>query len=219
MSAQTWDYGGAYKRIDMNGEIALPNGSRVAVCDWTAELPAFMHEADTLFVDPPWNAGNRNSFYTKAGLPRVSENFGVFLEKLFERLSEIAPRHLFLEMGKEHLARCLIKAGESYKHVTFYNSIYYKRPENKCYVIHATSEFRHRRYKELEDMPQSEIVRWLCNHHEFECIGDLCMGRGLVGRSAYAAGKRFVGTELNPKRLAVLVDWIQQQEKERSCSK
>ena len=39
-------------------------------------------------------------------------------------------------------------------------------------------------------------------------IGDLCMGRGLVGVNAYKNGKRFVGTELNHKRLAVLLERI-----------
>ncbi len=31
------------------------------------------------------------------------------------------------------------------------------------------------------------------------------MGRGLVGRYAAKAGRKAVGTELNPKRLAVLL--------------
>ena len=34
------------------------------------------------------------------------------------------------------------------------------------------------------------------------------MGRGLVGVNAYKNGKRFVGTELNHKRLAVLLERI-----------
>jgi len=34
------------------------------------------------------------------------------------------------------------------------------------------------------------------------------MGRGLVGINAHANGKRFVGTELNHRRLSVLVKKI-----------
>jgi hypothetical protein len=37
------------------------------------------------------------------------------------------------------------------------------------------------------------------------------MGRGLVGKYAYLNKKSFAGTELNPKRLAVLVDFIKKQ--------
>jgi predicted RNA methylase len=43
-------------------------------------------------------------------------------------------------------------------------------------------------------------------HEIFECVADLCMGRGLTGISAYKLGKKFVGTELNKRRLAVLID-------------
>lgn len=39
----------------------------------------------------------------------------------------------------------------------------------------------------------------------YEVFGDLCMGQGLVGLSAYQAGKPFVGTELNKRRLANLL--------------
>ena len=35
------------------------------------------------------------------------------------------------------------------------------------------------------------------------------MGQGLVGWNAYKNGKKFVGTEINKKRLAVLVDKIE----------
>lgn len=39
----------------------------------------------------------------------------------------------------------------------------------------------------------------------YEVMGDLCMGQGLVGLSAWDAGKPFVGTELNKRRLANLL--------------
>lgn len=218
-SAARWDYGGAIERVDVRGEIALPNDSRVQVCDWTKEeLPAFMKQADTLFVDPPWNQGNRNAFQTKADLPPASEDWASFVGILFGRIMQIKPKYLFLEVGKEHLPCFWMMAEKQFRYVTFYNSIYYKKQANKCYVIHATDDAKRRRYKELEDMPQSLIVRWLCEHHEFQCIGDLCMGRGLVGREAYRVNKRFVGTELNPKRLAVLVEWIQKQEEKRNAT-
>jgi hypothetical protein len=207
-----WDYGGAYLRHDMEGEIRLPNGSTVAVCDWTLRLPEFMKQADTLFIDPPWNAGNVRSFYTKADLDSPRVDFLAYTEKLWERIDQIAPRFLFLEMGKEFLAHYLSQAVQRYKYVTFYNSTYYGKRENKCYVIHATDDFKRRRYAELEDMDEADIIAWLCRNHDYGCIGDLCMGRGLVGRHAYLAGRKFVGTELNKKRLAVLVDFVIERE-------
>jgi hypothetical protein len=210
--SDNWEYGGAYKAYDMSGEIALPNGSRVAVCDWTLGMPDFMREADTLFIDPPWNAGNVRSFYTKADIEAGPFDFLAFTETLWRRIDEINPKTLLIEMGKEHLWRYLEKAGSRFKYVTFYNSTYYNKRDNKCYVVHATNDGSARRHKELEDMDEEQIIKWVCANHRYDCIGDLCMGRGLVGRHAYMHGHRFVGTELNRKRLAVLVDFIRQAE-------
>lgn len=207
-----WDYGGCHLRYDMTGTIEFGNGSRVAVCDWTESMPAFMCEADTLFIDPPWNIGNVKSFYTKADRPHLDMAFLEFSNRLFQRIDEIAPQFLFLEMGKEHLAHYLAECQQRWRYVTFYNSIYYRKRQNKCYVIHACNEFRRRRYAVLEDMDEADIIAWITANHDYACIGDLCMGRGLVGRGAFQAGRRFVGTELNPKRLAVLVDWVVQRQ-------
>jgi len=208
-----WEYKGIYKNYDMEGVIELPNQSKVQVCDWTVEMPGFMKEADTLFIDPPWNIGNVNTFYYKADKPHVGFDFEDFSRHLFGRIDKISPGFLFIEMGKEYLHWYLDQCKQRYHYVTFYNSTYYRKRENKCYVIHATNESKRRRYKELEDMDEHDIIKWLCANHPYDCIGDLCMGRGLVGQYAYLNGKRFVGTELNPKRLAVLVDFITQKEK------
>lgn len=203
-----WDYGGLHRLYDMSGVIKLPNNSQVQACDWTKELPAFMREADTLFIDPPWNIGNVNTFYTKADQPHVAFDFYEFSTILWQRIDEIAPKFLFLEMGKEYLGWYLEEARRRFHYVTFYNSTYYKKRDNKCYVIHATSDSRRRRYKDLEDLDEAAIIEWLCANHEYQCIGDLCMGTGLVGKHAFLNHRRFVGTELNHKRLAILVDFI-----------
>lgn len=207
-----WDYGGVHRTYDMNGVIELPHGSRVEVCDWTERLPEWMRKADTLFIDPPWSIGNAKSFYTKADQSHPAGDFLDFSRLLFQRIDEIAPRFLFLEMGKEWLGWYLEECRRRFRYTTFYNSTYYRKRGNKCYVIHATDDHSHRRYKEIEDLDEAEIIAWLCEHHEYQCIGDLCMGRGLVGKHAFLNGKRFVGTELNPKRLAVLVDFIKRQQ-------
>jgi len=207
-----WEYGGHHHRLDMSGEISLPNNSMVKACDWLDDFPQFMLRADTLFVDPPWNIGNVNTFYTKADKGHVALDFVGFSKRLFARIDEISPRFLFLEMGKEYLSWHLEQCKQRYKYVTFYNSTYYRKKQNRCYVIHATDQFRRRRYSELEDMDEADIIAWICSYHEYDCIGDLCMGLGLVGRHAYAAGRSFVGTELNPKRLASLVAHILEAE-------
>lgn len=189
-------------------EISLPFDSIVQVCDWTLGLPEFMKRADTLFIDPPWNIGNVNTFYTKAGKPHVTYDFPSFSRKLFERIDEISPAFLFIEMGKEFLAWYFTECQKRYKYVTFYNSTYYRKSCNKCYVIHATNEYSNRRYKDLEDMDEEAIIKWICTYHKANCIGDLCMGTGLVGKYCFLNNRSFVGTELNEKRLSLLVNFI-----------
>jgi len=207
-----WEYKSIYKNYNMNGIIDLPNDSKVMVCDWINELPCFMKKADTLFIDPPWNIGNTNTFYYKAGKEHIKINFIQFSEFLFKRIIEIYPEFLFIEMGKEYLGWYIEKCKNYYKYITFYNSTYYHNYKNKCYIIHATNKFKQKRYPKLEDQDENNIIYWICKNHTYNCIGDLCMGTGLVGKYAYLNNKQFVGTELNHKRLALLIDFITKQE-------
>jgi adenine-specific DNA methylase len=167
-----------------------------------------MLRADTLFIDPPWNTGNLRSFYTKADMEWPEEDFNALMKALFERIDQIAPKFLFLEMGKQALKKCVDLCYARYKYVSYYNATYYKRSNNICYVIHATNDATRARYEALDAQDEESIISWICANHQYECIGDLCMGTGLVGKHAYLTGKPFVGTELNKKRLAMLVDFI-----------
>ena len=54
-------------------------------------------------------------------------------------------------------------------------------------------------------MDEEDSMRWILNNEQYECVADLCIGRGLVAGAAYQAGKRFVGTELNCKKLSLLL--------------
>lgn len=208
-----WEYGGVYKKYNMDGIINLPNNSKLMECDFTKNLPEFMKDADTLFIDPPWNIGNVNSFYTKADINHVHFDFIKFSDYLFAAIEKINPKYLFIEMGKEFISVYLEWCKKKYKYVTFYNSTYYHKKSNKCYVIHATNIFKNRRYKILEDMDEENIIEWICRDHEYKCIGDLCMGTGLVGKNAFINNKRFVGIDINRKRLALLVDYIRSIDK------
>lgn len=187
----------------------FPNNSMVAVHDIFDPLPDFMRRADTLFVDIPYNQSLLTNFSYREGVSLSAANtarFDDFTARLFDCIVEIAPTFTFVEVGKEALPDYVIRLRGLYKYVTFYNATYYKKRENKCYVIHATNDAKRKRYAELEDKDEAEIVHWLCANHPFRCIGDLCMGLGLVGLAAYAAGKPFVGTELNHDRLLNLVN-------------
>jgi len=202
-----WEYGEAYKRhtIEPGKIVTFEDGSKLQVHDIFDPLPDFMREADLIFVDPPWNLGNLNSFYTKADRQDHQDSFERFYKRLFVCIEEINPRTCYIEVGKQYLPEFVTEARKLYKQVTFYNSSYYHKRDNICYVIRASNN---RKKVPLEYMDEEDIIAWICANEDYECIGDLCMGLGLVGLNAHKNGKRFVGTELNPKRLAVLLEKI-----------
>lgn len=211
-----WSYGGAYLRHDMSGEIALPNNSRLMVHDITHGLPDFMRAADTLFIDPPCSTGNLRTFHTKADRDLLY-TFSDFEHALFDCVAKIAPRHMFMELFKSNFTVFHERIRGLFTHVAVYESCYYNRPGNKCWVVHASND-------PLPDYPlqgldEMKIIQWIAKHHGYRCLGDLCMGQGSVGKHAYLNGRRFVGTELNPKRLARLVEFISETEKHQFLEK
>ncbi len=203
-----WEYGRAYERYPIPPEgWKFDDGSTVKVHNIFDPLPAFMKKADLLFIDPPWNLGNLNTFYTKAGRTDYQDSFEKFYKRLFECIREIDPHTCYVEIGKQYLAEFIMEMKSIFRHVTFYNSMYYRKKENMCYVVCGSK--KRKRKQPLDYLDEEDIIKWICENENYDIVGDLCMGRGLVGWYAYQAGKEFVGTELNEKRLSVLVERIE----------
>jgi hypothetical protein len=205
MKVSKWNYRDAYLRhpIGPKQVAVFEDGSCLKVHNIFDQLPGFMKDADLIFVDPPWNLGNLNTFYTKAERQDYQTGFEVFYKRLFECIGEIAPKVCYIEVGKEYLSEFIQETKKLYKQVTFYNSSYYHKRENICYVIRGSSK---RVKLPLDYMDEEDIIAWVCKNEDYQCIGDLCMGQGLVGFHAAKNGKKFVGTELNHKRLSVLLE-------------
>ena len=201
-----WNYGNAYLRhpIGEGDVVIFDNGSKAMAHNIFEPLPEFMSEADLLFVDPPWNLGNLNTFYTKADRQDHQDSFEGFYLRLFQCISDISPSACYVEVGKQYLAEFVYEMKRTYRHVTFYNSSYYHKKENICYVVRGSKKRSGK--LPLDYMDEENIIKWVCQNEDYSCIGDLCMGQGLVGIGAYQAGKKFVGTELNHKRLSVMVE-------------
>ncbi|ELY1992972.1 hypothetical protein SL054_002334 [Flavobacterium psychrophilum] len=201
-----FEYRGFYEKHNMEGEILLGNGV-VKVHDIFDELPEFMKQADCLFIDPPCNEGNLKSFYTKADLEKRNSILK-FNNRLFELIDEINPKHLFIEVFKSNFDEIFSKLNERYgTNMTVFESYYYGKATNKCWVFYASlGDINF----EIPLLDEEKAIEHICKNLDFECIGDLCMGKGLVGFYANKHNKKFVGTELNKKRLACLIEHINQ---------
>lgn len=198
-----YNYGDAYKRHPIEEGIAeFPDGSKLKTHDIFNFLPAFMKQADLLFTDSPWNKTNYGTFYTKAGI-MPSKDFDEFVERLFECIRIINPKVCYLEIGKEYLSKYMRNLEKIYPYVSLYNSTYYHNKNNICYVIRGSYKAKKPKF---DYMDEEDIINAICEYEDFNCIADLCMGQGLVALAAYQTGHRFVGTELNHKRLSVTIE-------------
>ena len=199
-----WNYGDKYKLYDMEGEIKIGKGI-VKVHDIYEEIPKFMRQADCIFVDPPCSLGNLNTFYTKADRNDYKNDYLTFVERLFYYIDEINPSYLYIEVFKSNKDIILDNCKKRFKFVGIDESTYYHNNKNKCWIIYCSNkEVKHPN----EKLDEEDYIKWICENVDYKCIADPCIGRGLVGYYSQLNNKNFVGTELNKKRLAVLVDKI-----------
>ena len=201
-NVKRWRYGDAWERYPIQpGEVwGLANGSRVAVHNLYDPLPAFMRVADLIFVDPPWNLGNLNTFYTKAERTDYRPAFAEFADVLFQRIAEIGPRACYIEIGRQNVDDFAGRLVRLYPVVQRWPVMYYRK--HPTWIIRGGAEAGQ---IDLAGMDEADCIQLIAQREEYRMIGDLCMGRGLVGLAAFRAGKPFVGTELNARRLACLI--------------
>ena len=202
-----WEYGELYKKYDMSGEIHIGTGI-VKVHDIFNPLPAFMKDADVIFSDPPYNKAALRGYYTKAELEEKPESFESFFYRFVECVDIINPRLLILEVGVPQTDMYTREFGAIYKNILCKQSYYYGNKSQKCNILIFSNEEIPQPLKELPFMDEEKVVEYICKNIEYLCIGDLCMGKGLVGYYSNKYGKKFVGTELNPKRLAVCCERV-----------
>lgn len=202
-----WNYGDAWEHFPIEaGQVwGVPAmGSAVAVHNIFEPLPVWF-DCDLLFVDPPWNRGNVNSFYTKAGRSDYISDFADFEAALFARIDEVAPAVCYLEVGFQAVTRWQAQLQARYPVIQCFNVTYYKR--NPCHILRASAVPTTHDYT---GMDEADVIAAVARDEQYTVMGDMCMGRGLVGMAAYRTGKPFVGTELNKRRLAVLLQKLAQ---------
>lgn len=203
MAASKWRYGNAWEEFPIEpGEVwGIPNnGSRVTVHNIFNLLPDFMHTADLLFVDPPWDKGNLTAFYTKAGRTDYVDDFSQFESILFQRIGDVSPAICYLEVGFRAVDKWHNALRDMYPSVQRWNTTYYRR--NRCYILRGGAVPLDYNYS---GMDEEKVYYKAAEIEEYDIMGDFCMGLGLAGLAAYKAGRPFVGAELNKRRLANLL--------------
>lgn len=208
--AEKWNYGDAYKRHDMTGIIEI-GGGKLKVHNIFDPLPEFMKDADCVFCDPPCSKGNINTFYTKAERTDYQESYEPFVRRFFECLDEVNPKQVFIEVFKSNRVQFLDELRKRFRNVYGYASMYYGKASNECWILHAFNDGEIAPVPVIEGMDEENVIEHICENVKFDCIGDFCMGRGLVAKYAARYQRRFVGTELNYKRLAVAVERVEQE--------
>lgn len=209
---EVYEYGKFYEKYDMQGEIHIGTGI-VQVHDIFNPLPAFMRQADVIFSDPPYNKTALNGYYTKAGLEEKPESFEAFFYRFIECVDIISPRLLCLEVGLAQTDMYIREFSKIYSRMHKVEAWYYGNKNQKCNILFFSNEAFDDCILAMPSMDEEKVIDYLCKNIVYSCIGDLCMGKGLVGYYSNKYGKKFVGTELNPKRLAVCCERVTKNER------
>lgn len=199
-----WKYGDSWERYPIEpGQVwGLPNGSMVAVHNIYEPLPSWMR-ADLVFVDPPWNLGNLNSFYTKAGRTDHRRDFGEFSDTLMQRILDIGACTAYVEMGNQFVDDWVERLEDHFPHVQRWAVTYYRKHPTNLLRASTIAPIDY----DFTGLDEAHCIKLVAQLEDYDTIADPCMGRGLVGLAAYQnGGRRFVGIELNKRRLAVLLD-------------
>ena len=153
----------------------------------------------------------------KASLEKRGD-FTDFYYRLLQCFSLISPRMICMEVGKPQSSLWQAGLGEiGYSNIIVKDSFYYGNKNNKCDIIVAVKA-EDVVPEILQNMPfvdEEKVIDYICKNVSYSCIGDPCMGKGLVAYYSNKYGKKFVGTELNYKRLAVCCERVTKNERGR----
>jgi hypothetical protein len=213
MSLRKWKYGNSWEKYPINkNEIWEYKGSKLKVCDIMEGLPSFMKEADLIYCDPPWNTGNLNSWYTKNNQKEIRQEYPTFIQKIVDYSSIIDPVAVYLEVGLQNVGLLKSLLQKKFRNIQLWNITYYKK--NPCCLVRGSNYGKTDiDFNGLDDMDSPLIAM---ESENFHTVADFCMGRGLIAVSAYKLNKRFLGTELNKRRLSVTISKIEKLKREKN---
>lgn len=181
--------------------------------DILGEFPDFMREADIIFSRPPCDLAKTNRQYMYTYKEHKIKIYDTYIDKFFEYIDKINPRFAYIVAFPSNREKLIAECRKNFKFVDIDEAHYYHNIRNRCWVIRCGRD---------EDAPGPDIdteqgdvsyLRWVCKNVEFECIGDICIGQGLVAYYANKTNKKFCVLGLNKKSVLRLQQEIDGQVK------
>ena len=190
-----YNYGGHTASID--GVYEIDGKSKLKVLDITKGFWGEWLQSDVVFIDFPYDNRMIKHYYEQ--IDQVTDlTYDKLQERAFEIIANISPKHVFVEVGKRNVHK--VEAGlkeigyETYTHDSFYAKT------SPCFIVEGCRPGDEPVNIPIAGIDELEAIENICNELDFDCITDFFNGQGAVSRYAYAAGKRFVCSELNPNR-------------------
>jgi len=181
------------------GDIWTLGESRISVCDITEYFPRYMLDADMIYCDPPWDLSKVNFFNIKSGRECMNK-FDEFFIPLFTHIEKIGAKVCYLETGNKNLRLFVEQLSRIYPIVQVWDILYYKK--NPCHLVRGGYSVSEYDFSGMDD----EVTPWKTIEYENPYkVADFCTGRGLTALAALMNGKVFLGTELNKRKLAILI--------------
>ncbi len=177
----------------------------------------------TVYSDPPWNPGNASYWRTHAGLEACA-SYNAFLDAWIAVVVEAISRgaqDVCTEQSikKEHCDMLLkrIEANPGWTLPLLERwKVYYGSPNSAgCRLPNELLHFgKTPLLTDPEGMRAEPMTIRVCAGLKLQpgaTLVDPCMGKGMSSRMAHYFGMNCVGSELNPKRLAVTLEWLRGQ--------
>lgn len=199
-----WLYGDSWEKYPIENDqiwIEKNSNSKLMINDILKKIPEYLKEADMIYTDTPWDTGSMNSFFTKAHI-KEKHSFDELCDTVYNCIVTINPKICYLEIGKQNINKYKDILNKLYPVVQEWNIVYKKNPMKLLRGGHNIQQYD---FTGLDDNDAPLIAM---KNEEFNCVCDFCMGQGLTAVAAYNLQKKFVGSELNKRRLAVTIDKI-----------
>lgn len=210
-------YGGCNKYDLKRGDVWQIDGKHRIMCgDNTVDDLSILFdgvEIDCVYTDPPWNSNIATKFYKHAGIDTVID-INLMIPKIVSKLKDnFFNSYLVVEFGNpcfELLKKSLIENGavESKIFESYYGN-------NTPYSIWVGSFKTNVSYPNVIDTSKGKLftkcyIKWFVDNG-MKTFCDPFVGLGEFYRVAVNNGLICYGIELNPNKLAKILEWAEKK--------